>query len=183
MKLGFFMIGFFHTKTTVSYTHIVELVADKDKKIALTLINAYDCSILLVVGMFYQFYEANTDKLLHFQFIVGAICCTLYMLVAPESPQWLILKKGSNSQQAIAILNYIARFNGSAYRIPKDTHFTIGSKNTEKTESFVEDSDPKMKSDDKFSECLEEIKLLFGKKDLRKMHWKMCVMFVCVTNL
>jgi len=113
MKLGLFMIGFLHTKTTVSYTHIVELVADKHKKIALTIINAYDCSILLIVGMFYKFYQPNTDLLLHYQFILGAICCVLYMVVAPESPQWLILKNGSNSQQAIAILNYIARFNGS----------------------------------------------------------------------
>jgi hypothetical protein len=43
----------------------------------------------------------------------------------PESPRWLLLKKGSNNQEAIGIFNYIAWFNQSHNRMPSDAVFDI----------------------------------------------------------
>lgn len=47
------------------------------------------------------------------------------MIFIPESPRWLFLKKGTNNKQAIDVLNYIAWFNGSKLRVPKDAVFDI----------------------------------------------------------
>lgn len=128
IKISLFVIGFLHLKNTVSYTQIVEMVADKDKKIAITMINAFDCSNILIVGVFHQYISRSSDKMHTLFFVIGSISCVSYLLIAPESPQWLVLKEGENSQQAIANLNYIAWFNGSSYRIPKNTSLLITHK-------------------------------------------------------
>jgi len=130
MKLGLFMLGLLHTKASASYAHIIELVADKDKSLSISLLNAFSCSAYFWIGLYYQFVDPNTDNFTHFYFVVGASCCLLYLLVTPESPQWLIMKNGNNCQKAIANLNYIAAFNGSPNRISHDTYFKTSSKHT-----------------------------------------------------
>jgi len=49
----------------------------------------------------------------------------LYLLIVPESPKWLLIKKGSRSKEAIKVLNYIAWFNGTTYRVPPNTEIEI----------------------------------------------------------
>ena len=73
--------------------------------------------------LFHKYYSRDTDFLLTIYFIVGAISSALYLLLIPESPKWLFMKQGSNSQEAIAVLNYIAWFNSSLNVVPKDAHF------------------------------------------------------------
>ena len=121
IKIASFVHGFFHIKNTLCYTHNVELVPDKYKTLVCTCINAFNCSEYMVLGIFYQFIEPNTDKLLILYFLIGILACILYMAFIPESPFWLIVNEGENSQKAISNLNYIAMFNGSSYRIPTDT--------------------------------------------------------------
>ena len=47
------------------------------------------------------------------------------MLIVPESPKWLLMKEGINSQKAISTLNWIAKFNGTKFRVPKDAIFDV----------------------------------------------------------
>lgn len=51
-------------------------------------------------------------------YIIGIIAVILYCLFIPESPRWLF-NKDFKSKEGIKILNYIAKFNGSMFRVPK----------------------------------------------------------------
>jgi len=100
------------------------------------------------------------------------------------------MKQGPNSQQAIANLNYIARFNGSSYRIPEDTHFQLSSKyanldaHEEADHQKVNQLDDFKRSRDKsLTKAFEEVKLLFTEKDLYSLHSKLLIMFICIHNL
>ena len=64
-KIGFFLNGFLHLKSTLCYTHGIELVPDKYKAMVPTLINAYDVSTFVVLALFYKFIEPDTDRILN----------------------------------------------------------------------------------------------------------------------
>jgi hypothetical protein len=49
----------------------------------------------------------------------------LLLFFIPESPRWLLLKKGSKNLETIGIFNYIAWFNGSKFRVPNDATFDV----------------------------------------------------------
>ena len=59
---------------------------------------------------------------------MGTLCIIIYLLFIPESPKWLFEKEGTSSKKAITILNYIAWFNNSEYRVPFDAKFEINGK-------------------------------------------------------
>ena len=58
-------------------------------------------------------------------FYFGTFLTMIYLIIIPESPKWLFIKEGSNSKKAIEILNYIAWFNGSDFRVPYNAQFDI----------------------------------------------------------
>jgi len=55
---------------------------------------------------------------------MGIAATTLYLIYIPESPRWLFAKDFT-SKEGIKILNYIARFNRSDFRIPKNAVMDI----------------------------------------------------------
>lgn len=55
--------------------------------------------------------------------LVGTIAYILSMLLLPESPKWLIYR--GREAEAIDVLNYIAKVNGSEFRFPKDNTITF----------------------------------------------------------
>ena len=79
-------------KNSICWTQGVELVPDKHKQLIYTLINAWDCSTLLMFSMFYKFIEPNTDRILHYLYIIATIASILYLVLIPESPKWLLMK-------------------------------------------------------------------------------------------
>ena len=131
MKIGAFILGLFHLKTSCSFTHAVELVPDKYKTRTTILINTIYFSIVVITGLFYLFISADTDHFYTCYFCFGGVASVLYMIFIPESPYWLVRNEGSSSLKAIESLNYIAKFNGSDKRISKDTILVINNKDKE----------------------------------------------------
>jgi MFS family permease len=125
MRLGFFLIGFFHLKISLSYTYATELVPEDSKQLVLTIISAYDACSLLLACSIMKFYKPSENVVNTFHFGLTVISLLLFSLVIPESPKWLFMKKGTNSRDAINILNYIAWFNGSELRVPEDAIFDV----------------------------------------------------------
>jgi len=125
MRLGFFMIGFFHLKISLSYTYATELVPEDSKQLVLTMITAYDSCTLLLACSIMKFYKPSELVVMQFHFGLSVFALLFFALVIPESPKWLFMKKGTNSQDAINILNYIAWFNGSELRVPQDAIFDV----------------------------------------------------------
>lgn len=122
-KIAFFAYGFLHIKVSLSYTHMFELIEAQHQVFCSTIISAVDVLTMTVTCIFYKYIGSDMDYLFSIVFVIGVITCALYIILVPESPQWLFMNKGSNSQQAISVLNYIAKFNGSKNRIPSDAIF------------------------------------------------------------
>ena len=125
ISLGLFIMGLFHHKSNLTFTHGIELVSDKYTKLVTTIPNSWDVSIFMQMGLFYKYYSRDAQLFLNISFVVGILNSILYILFIPESPKWLFMKKGSNSQEAIEALNYIAWFNSSNFTVPKDAYFDV----------------------------------------------------------
>lgn len=91
---------------------------EKKKFFGATVINGFDSSCLLIIATLLKFYNRDLDWILRLYFYFGTFLTIIYLIIIPESPKWLFIKEGSNSKQAIEILNYIAWFNGSDFRVP-----------------------------------------------------------------
>ena len=72
-----------------------------------------------------KFYTRDFDLVLRIYFYFGTSLIIFYLIIIPESPKWLFIKEGSSSKKAIDILNYIAWFNGSDFRVPYNAQFDI----------------------------------------------------------
>ena len=53
--LGLFLQGIFHLKVSLSYTHMLELVEEKNKAMASTLITCFDSASLIFACSFYLY--------------------------------------------------------------------------------------------------------------------------------
>lgn len=49
--------------------------------------------------------------------MLGTGAFVIYFLAIPESPKWLFMKEGSQSQRGIDVINYISFVNGSEFRL------------------------------------------------------------------
>jgi hypothetical protein len=104
---------------------MLELVAEKDKTFVTTIITFLDACTLLIACTVYMYIKPDEAMVNKYSFYIGTVACLLYLLIIPESPRWLFVKYGSNSQEAIKVLNYIAKFNGSNKIIPQSAIFDI----------------------------------------------------------
>mmetsp|Transcript_12808 Transcript_12808/g.21674 ORF Transcript_12808/g.21674 Transcript_12808/m.21674 type:complete len:203 (-) Transcript_12808:1054-1662(-) len=121
--VGFFMQGFLHLKITLSYTHIFELIDDRSKQLCATTMNAFDASTLFTIGFCLKFVESDVVVVVETMNAIGSLAIILYLLFVPESPRWLMVNQ--RSKESIKVLNYIAWFNGSSYRIPEQAQFDV----------------------------------------------------------
>ena len=124
-EIGYFFMGLFHLKITLSYTHVMDMVPTDYKSTVSTLITAADSGSPMFACLFLKFYQPDEHLLLKIHFWCGFVGCILFIVFIPESPRWLFLRKGVNSQEAINVFNYIAWFNGSEMRVPSDATFDI----------------------------------------------------------
>ena len=97
---------------------MLELIEEKNKAIASTLITCLDSCTLIFACSYYMYGKPDEEILNKVTFYVGTVASVLYLLIVPESPRWLFNKYGSNSPRGIEVMNYIARFNGSRKRVP-----------------------------------------------------------------
>ena len=115
--VGFFIQGVLHLKITLSYLYCAELLENKHKDIAMTMISLYDTGTQALICYYLQAYDYNLVKVNRYFQVFGTIACIIFMFIIPESPRYLFMKD-PQSKKAIDILNYIAWFNGSTKRIP-----------------------------------------------------------------
>jgi MFS family permease len=90
-SIGYFFLGFFHLKISLSFTYALELVPNQFKPTMTTLIAAGDAASPLIAGAFFKFFELNIAHLLKLHFQFGVIGCILFAVFIPESPRWLFL--------------------------------------------------------------------------------------------
>ena len=64
------------------------------------------------------FLTPNLKGLVEVMFIIHTVLVLLYIVLAPESPRWLLIN--NRRDEAIDVLNYIAKFNCSKNRIDKE---------------------------------------------------------------
>jgi len=119
IKIGFFLQGVFHMKTTITYVHCIELMDEASKMTASMCINAFDSGSLMVSCIVFYYWNNNVDDFLRLMYFVGCAAIVLYMLVIPESPRWQFMSD-CRSKEGIDNMNYIAWFNGSEFRVPND---------------------------------------------------------------
>lgn len=115
--IGMFIQGFFHIKNTLSYTHMIEILPEKNKELCLTFISLFDQMSLFLIASSLSFVTKNLTGILYTYNLTGSLLIILYLIIAPESPYFLITR--NKKQEGIKVLNYIAWFNGSKNRIPE----------------------------------------------------------------
>ena len=115
--IAMFIQGFFHIKNTLSYTNMIELLPDNSKEACLTIICFFDQLTLLLISAFMCFVTRDLVGVIQNYNIIGSLFIVIYLMVAPESPYFLITR--NRKEEAIKMLNYIAWFNGTEKRIPE----------------------------------------------------------------
>lgn len=107
-KVGFFLIGLFHVKLSLSQTYALELMPFGSKNIAITVMLAFDASNLMLACLILKYVTVNMESVLTMYFYMTIVALILFLAFIPESPKWLFMKKGRNNQEGIRILNYIS---------------------------------------------------------------------------
>lgn len=120
--LCFFMLALCNVKNGCSYVWAFEIAGSKNKAFITTVINVFDRSTLLILGFFLIFLTRWWVVIALFYWTLGAIAWMTIYFIIPESPLWHVMN--NRNEQAIAILNKIAEFNGVTERINEETEFT-----------------------------------------------------------
>ena len=118
---GYAVYGLTQTKNITCNVYAVELVHSRDKAFICSWINMWDALTPLWACVFFIFVEP--DCYYHFGIIVAIQFVGLVILLGLriETPRWLLVN--GRRDEAIAMLNFIAWFNGAEDRIPADTKF------------------------------------------------------------
>lgn len=88
--IGLLMIGLFHLRNTNSYTHILELVRDKDKNMVTTMLTAFDSGTPFFACMGLLICK-DEDLVLTIYFWIGIVASVIYFITITESPRWLLI--------------------------------------------------------------------------------------------
>ena len=100
-----------------------ELVDDESKSLCATIINSNDILTFGYIGLTLMFLTPNLQGLVEVMFMVHTVLVLIYILLAPESPRWLLIN--NKREEAISVLNYIGRFNCSKNRIDERAEFDL----------------------------------------------------------
>ena len=115
--LGFFLLGVFHLKITLSYQYCAEFLENRHKQMALTFISLFDTASI-GLSMFYMLQvDNNLVAYVRNWYVMGVVAYFLFLVIVPESPRYLFMKN-PQSEAGIKVLNYISWFNGSRKRVP-----------------------------------------------------------------
>lgn len=117
-QLGFFILGVFHLRITLAFTYAIELVPQRHKEKVQILINSWDTLTIVMACVFFECFKTESTLLRGFYYL-GMASIGLFIFVVPESPLYL-LKRDPGSKEARSLLNYVAWFNGSNYRISEN---------------------------------------------------------------
>ena len=127
------LLGSMMIKNSLAYIWGFEITHSRHKSFASSTINLVDFSNAAIAGCFFLFVSNNWYTLYSAWVGMSATAYLVLLCFCTESPKWLLMQ--GRTQEAIAALNYIAWFNGSANRIPPDTDFVeaeIGKRKKQK---------------------------------------------------
>ena len=159
---------------------------------------AFDASNLMVACLIFKYVTGDMQTVLSIYFAFTVLACILFFAIIPESPKWLFMKRGRNSQEGIKTLNYIAKFNGSKKRLPKDGVFdligqvideniadqsNISKLGINRCKQNATINQSQLITEDqgiKLSAIFKEFKLLYHDSRNRNIHNKLKFMFCCV---
>lgn len=96
-KMGFFLIGMFHLKISLSYIYISEFVELKHNLLASTIISAYDGTTLIVTCLALK-WTGNLNIIFEFAYYVGIAASIVFLVLMKESPKHLLISNPKNSQ-------------------------------------------------------------------------------------
>lgn len=121
-KIGFFINGVMHLRIPLSFQHCTEMTPKPYADRVLTLIGAFDSATTGIACFYFLLINKSMNLLLIIYFGMGTCGCLGYWLIIHESPRFL-LGKDVNSKKAREILNSMAKFNGSPYRLSLDSTY------------------------------------------------------------
>ena len=116
----FGMMGFFYIGKTVCLNLMYELTEKKHRSTICNYFQIYDYSTygFLTLGIWIV---RDWEPLFTVYTYLGVICLTVYLVVMPESPKYLLMR--GEKTKAIASLNLMAALNGSTIRFNKTDIF------------------------------------------------------------
>ncbi len=115
----FFALALTNVKNGCSYVWAFESAGSKNKMFVTTVINAFDRSTLAVLGFMLIFLTRWWMVIAGTYWLAGALALFIGHYYIPESPLWLVMN--NRNEEAIAVLNQIAKTNGVKERIAEDT--------------------------------------------------------------
>jgi hypothetical protein len=86
-------------------------------------LNANDVLTMAVLCTYFMLVSRDWFWIYFYMTCVGSLSYLGVMLFMPESPKWLLFT--GNESKAISNLNYIAKVNGSGFRLPNDGSITF----------------------------------------------------------
>jgi MFS transporter, SP family, xylose:H+ symportor len=118
--ISFGLLGLSQIKNVVSYVWLSECVPLPLKPRSYTLINIADALPMVIVCIYYL---AISRDWIYINIVMTVVSYIAWFLIpfCPESPRWLLVN--GRKAEAIEVLNYMAKANGSSYRIPITADF------------------------------------------------------------
>ena len=136
---GMLMQGILHIRITLSYTHMYELVRERDKPFCAQIMNLCDTSVMAINGIIFIFFTRDAVAVMQFLYLFFTAGVLLYLTLVPESPRWLLVN--GYHEEGIATLNYIALMNGVEKRLPETAEFDVLGQIIKQTEALDKVSD------------------------------------------
>jgi len=118
---GYIIQGVSMNKNSIVYTWLFESIETCHKSSALTALNMYDSSTMVLLGVYALFISRNWQGLVLTMYALTFVAFIVIYLVLPESPKYLLIHGRIN--EAHESLKAIAKLNGVEYTIPPDAVF------------------------------------------------------------
>ena len=89
--IGYFIQGFLHIKIPVSFAYIYEMIPEGQKDFCSMFINTFDNCTMGVIGIAFLFVTKEATWFLEMVNLFEMAFVILFLALAPESPNWLLL--------------------------------------------------------------------------------------------
>lgn len=107
----FFVLGFSQTKNGQCYSLGFEIVPNNSRSFICSVINVWDLSFTFWLNLYIMLFSKQWFYIFAFYTLIGIIALIILTIFTPESPKWLHMQ--GRTQEAVQVLEKIARFNGS----------------------------------------------------------------------
>ena len=121
---GMGIMGLFHIKNSNSYTHMYELIEDDHRQLSATIMNAFDDGSIAIIA-FATYMTKDLNLVFWVAWLFSLVASILYIILIPESPQWLFSTNSTTSNKGKKVIDYIAWFNGSTFRASSELEIDL----------------------------------------------------------